>query len=184
MNILEDIKSMVDSAYEVVIEGEGIYSDFEYAEIFVDHTVISNFIDNIPTETIDKWKKKLGKKVLRDVLTNSPDDYMIGMAGNLTWKDADVKDWMENFFSDKIVKAYKKANDIKEPIMLSIVDTELEHFLTVTLAEENVSVEQAYIDEQTDLFMNRYPSVDAEELIESQLRTILEAQKAHKVKFN
>ena len=108
MKIIEDIKNMVEISYDIVIEGEGIYDDFKNAEIDLYSHQIDKFIADIPEETLEKWKKKLRKKTLRDFLTNSPNDYKIDEFGNLSWANSDVEDWQMQFFCDKIVKQYQK----------------------------------------------------------------------------
>lgn len=108
MEFKKDIERMVDVAYQVVIEGEGIYSDFEYHEVEATHVEIDSFIQSLDQELIAKWYKKLEKKVAKDVIENS-ECYSIDAANNLEWKDVSVQEWMENYFSNKIVKAYKKA---------------------------------------------------------------------------
>lgn len=169
-NIRQDIRLMVESAYQILIELSDISTYFDDG-MDVTNDEIVKFIDDIPEKVIEKWHRKIAKKTENDFLTNS-ESYMFD-DGVLTWSDQEVYAWHREFYISKLVKRYRKTNNLVEPITISIVDSELEMFLS--RKETNDYNEE----EMIDMFLNRYNDIDTEYPIEAQLEQILFAQKQY-----
>jgi len=108
MDFAEDIKLMVETAYERLIEGNGILANFADADIEISDTEKDKFIDDLPREKVHKWHKKMEKIVANDLIQRT-EDYNIDLnKGSLTWKNSDVEDMIMEYFRKKIVKTYKK----------------------------------------------------------------------------
>lgn len=180
MNIKKDIRSMVVVAYEEAIEGEGIYQDFDDASLDLESYEIDNFIDGISKEHLENWYDELAESIEQDFLKNTHDYSIDVHQEEITWKNPDVMDQMKQFYCNKIVSWYKELNKIVE-IPLSIVDTELEHFITITCKLPNV--QKGHYDQCLDDLMNRYPTVQSDEPIEAQLTAILEVQRKHSFNY-